>query len=69
MHERNGFTREEGVSRIQSQMPLSEKVRRADVVIDNSSSLQALEKEVDEKWDVAMMMLGCKGREEGGKAM
>jgi len=38
--ERNGYTREEAVKRIDSQMPLDEKARRADVVIDNSGSTE-----------------------------
>jgi len=36
--ERNKYTREEAVKRIDSQMSLDEKKRRADVVIDNSGS-------------------------------
>ena len=38
--ERNHFTREEAVKRIESQMPLDEKAKRADVVIDNSKSVE-----------------------------
>ena len=38
--ERNHFTREEAVKRIESQMPLDEKAKLADVVIDNSRSVE-----------------------------
>lgn len=36
--ERNGYTRQEALIRIESQMSLDEKARRADIVIDNSNS-------------------------------
>ena len=38
--ERNWLSREEAVQRIDSQMDLDEKARRADVVIDNSGSIE-----------------------------
>lgn len=38
--ERNGYTEEESIKRIESQMSLDEKARRADVVIDNSGSVE-----------------------------
>lgn len=37
---RNGFTETEALSRISSQMPLKEKVKLADAVIDNSGSIK-----------------------------
>ena len=37
---RNGFTREEALARIRAQMPLREKAKLADVVIDNSGSIE-----------------------------
>lgn len=45
--ERNGFSREEAIRRIRSQMPLSEKRKRADYVIYNSKDLEALKKQVE----------------------
>ncbi len=48
LRERNGLTAEQATARIQSQMPLAEKVRRADVVIDNSADLPALFRRVDQ---------------------
>jgi dephospho-CoA kinase len=38
--ERNGFTQDEAIKRIESQISLDEKARQADVVIDNSGSLE-----------------------------
>ncbi|MFB9859748.1 dephospho-CoA kinase [Salinicoccus siamensis] len=40
--DRDGFTEEEAVSRIRSQMPLSDKRDRSDVVFQNSGSIQEL---------------------------
>jgi len=44
---RDGFDRDEILKRIASQMDLSEKVKRADFVIQNDGTLIDLEKEVD----------------------
>lgn len=43
---RDGFSREEAIRRISAQMPLSEKVKYADFVIDNSGSLEDTESQV-----------------------
>jgi dephospho-CoA kinase len=45
---RDGFSREEAIKRMSSQMPLSEKVRYADFVIDNSGSMGETERQVRE---------------------
>ena len=37
-----GFTREEALSRIKAQMPVEEKIKKADFVIDNESSYKEL---------------------------
>jgi dephospho-CoA kinase len=44
---RDASTLEEASSRLSSQMPIGEKVAYADVVIDNSGSLNDLEVQVD----------------------
>jgi dephospho-CoA kinase len=44
---RDGYTSKEAIQRIQAQMPLKEKCRRADYVIDNSSSLVNTQQQVD----------------------
>jgi len=43
----SSLTPEQIQARIESQMPLEEKCRRADVVLDNSSSLEALYEQCD----------------------
>ncbi|KAH9900964.1 CoaE-domain-containing protein [Cubamyces lactineus] len=45
---RDNSTREEASSRLNAQLPISEKVQYADLVIDNSGSLQDLERQVDQ---------------------
>lgn len=45
---RNGYSIEESVKRIESQMPIDEKKKRATWVIDNSKNLKHLQKECEE---------------------
>lgn len=45
--QRDQLTLEQAQARINSQMPIQEKCDRADVVLDNSSSLEVLLKQVD----------------------
>ena len=45
---RSGITREEVLMRIKHQMPLAEKRKMADVIIDNSQTLDALYQQVDQ---------------------
>jgi dephospho-CoA kinase len=40
--QRNNLTREQAVARISNQLPITEKVARADVVLDNSATLEVL---------------------------
>ncbi len=47
---RDGFTKEEALRRIASQMPLEEKCRRADRVIETDKPLEALYREVETLW-------------------
>ena len=44
------LTETEAQARIDSQMPISEKVKYADVVIENEESLEELKKQVDALW-------------------
>lgn len=48
---RNGFTREEAERRVASQMPIEEKIPRADIVIRNGGSLGDTRRAVDEVWE------------------
>lgn len=45
--QREGLLIEQAQARIQSQMPIEEKCRRATIVLDNSASLEALLQQVD----------------------
>lgn len=45
--QRDQLTLEQAQARINSQMPIEEKAARADVVLDNSSTLEALLRQVD----------------------
>jgi len=47
---RNGLSRAEALARIGAQMPIAEKRRRADTVIDNSGSLAATGDQVRALW-------------------
>lgn len=42
-----GTTREDAIARIHAQMPLEEKMKRADVVIDNTGPIELLKAEVE----------------------
>ena len=47
---RNGLSRDEAQARIRAQMPMAEKRRRADVVIDNGGSLASMRTQVEALW-------------------
>ena len=47
---RNGLTEAEAERRIEAQIPVAEKARRADYVIDNSGDLADTIKQVDQLW-------------------
>ncbi len=51
LSERNDLTQEEARKRISSQMDRSERLSRADSVIDNSSDIPAMESAIDEMWE------------------
>jgi len=47
---RNNLSKEEALQRIKSQMPMKEKVKTADYVIDNSNSLNTTREQVEKIW-------------------
>jgi len=47
---KKGFTPEQAEARIKAQMPGSQRVKHADVVIDNNSDLDSLRKRIGELW-------------------
>ncbi|MDR0266878.1 dephospho-CoA kinase [Paenibacillus sp.] len=48
--QRNGLTGDEALTRIQSQMDIEEKKRKADIVIDNSGHAEETKRQIDEFW-------------------
>ncbi|TAE59264.1 MAG: dephospho-CoA kinase [Nostocales cyanobacterium] len=46
--ERNNLTSEQATARINSQLPMSEKIKLADIVLDNSSTLESLLQQIDQ---------------------
>ena len=47
---RNGVSKEDAEKRLKSQMPISEKIALADIVIDNEGSIPETEKRVEQVW-------------------
>jgi dephospho-CoA kinase len=54
LQDRDGYRREQALKRIQAQMPLKEKVRHADYVINNSGSWEDTRKQVETVWKKIM---------------
>lgn len=48
--ERDGFSREQALQRISSQMPVEEKQKYARVIIDNSGTMEETREKVEELW-------------------
>lgn len=55
---RNGYTKEEAEQRIRSQMPAAEKRKHAQVVIDNSGTLEETKRQVRAAWETVQMNKG-----------
>jgi dephospho-CoA kinase len=53
---RNDLPKEEALQRIKSQMPMKEKVKIADYVIDNSNSLEKTKEQVETIWQELMSL-------------
>lgn len=45
--ERNGFSREEALLRMNSQMPQQDKIEKSDFIIENNGSIDELKKQID----------------------
>jgi hypothetical protein len=56
---RNSLTEEAALVRISSQMPLEEKIRRADDVIDNNGTLEQLQSNVRVVFTVCVYPCSC----------
>jgi dephospho-CoA kinase len=57
---RDGGTEEDVLARVRAQMPLEEKVRRADYVIDNGGPPETLSSRADEVLDAVCERLNIK---------
>ena len=44
---RNNLSREQAITRINNQIPLTEKIALADIILDNSGDLEALYTQID----------------------
>lgn len=64
---RNGCSRREALDRVDSQMPIDDKIVYADFVIHNETSLRDTARRVDEIW-VTLIELEREKRERGGSA-
>lgn len=53
---RNNLSKEEALQRIKSQMPMKDKVKIADYVIDNSNSLDKTKKQIEKIWEELMSL-------------
>ena len=60
---RNGLTEEESKARINSQMPVEERIQYADVVIENIGSLDDLAEQVKVVWNDKLINKGLAGRQ------
>jgi dephospho-CoA kinase len=55
---RDGSTREDALSRLKSQLPIADKVRYADIVLENSGSQEELERNVELFLEEVRMSVG-----------
>ena len=53
---RNNLSKDEVLQRIKSQMPMKEKIKMADYVIDNSNSLNTTREQVEKTWQELMSL-------------
>lgn len=51
LRERDGFSREEALQRIRSQLELQKKIQGADFVLDNDCTIEFLQQQVDLLWE------------------
>lgn len=65
IQKRNNFSEEEILERINSQMPISEKVKRADYVLENEGSLTDLAKQVDALYDWLCLRIQSRAERRG----
>jgi len=62
---RNHLTRDEAAARLAAQMPIDEKLERADVVIRNDGTMKELQTRVDEIWEELLARERAKRHKKG----
>ena len=62
---RNHLTRDEAAARLAAQMPIDEKLERADVVIRNDGTMKELQTLVDEIWEELLARERAKRHKKG----
>jgi dephospho-CoA kinase len=55
--ERDGYNLDEATRRVNAQMPLEEKVRRAHRVLDNTGTIEETKRQVDELFEGVMQTI------------
>ena len=60
LEKRNNFSREEALNRIKAQMPLAEKEEKANVVIENNSTIADLKNKIDLYWEKVLKGVDAK---------
>ncbi len=55
--ERDGYNFDEAIRRVKAQMPLEEKVRRANRVLDNTGTIEETKRQVDELFEGVMQTI------------
>jgi dephospho-CoA kinase len=58
LQQRNLLTQQQAIARIKNQLPLAEKIARADVVLDNSQGLDFLYQQIDQIFKSALKISG-----------
>jgi dephospho-CoA kinase len=62
---RNGLSRDEARKRLMNQMPIGEKARLADIVVDNQKTVAETQIKVEEVWQKLLKIENNKTRHEG----
>ncbi|MBE3036155.1 MAG: dephospho-CoA kinase, partial [Candidatus Atribacteria bacterium] len=53
---RNNLSKDEALQRVRSQIPMEEKIKMADYVIDNNDTLDKTKKQVEKIWQELMSL-------------
>ena len=62
---RNNLTEEQVRARMSSQTPIEEKMKHADLIVDNDADLDGLRRKVEALWEERLVSKGLAGRHNG----